>query len=90
MIDFVQTIFHEYYQKTPECVQSPTSLEKHEFGFLLFEGQAMLKPTNSESAIRAIHHSKCLVCGDMIFIQQGENLQESKKVAFKSEVKVVE
>ncbi len=41
--EFIQQKFQEYYKQNPESIKSPTSLEKREFGFLLFKEKVMLR-----------------------------------------------
>jgi len=40
---FVRDKFAEYYQKHSSIIQSPSSIEKREFGFLLFKERIMLR-----------------------------------------------
>ena len=40
---FVHNKFAEYYQKYSSSIQPPSSLEKREFGFLLFKGRIMVR-----------------------------------------------
>jgi len=42
-LDFIQGKFAEYYRKGASEIQRPTSIEKREFGFLLFKGGIMLR-----------------------------------------------
>jgi DNA primase catalytic subunit len=41
--DFVKQKFAEYYQKNTKRIQPPASIEKREFGFVLFEERMMIE-----------------------------------------------
>jgi DNA primase small subunit len=43
LASFVWSRFSEFYRKQPLDIQLPTSLNEREFGFLLFDGKAMLR-----------------------------------------------
>jgi len=64
---FVQGKFLEYYQKNPGCVQPPTSLEKREFGFLLFEGRVMLRHKGFKTADALSSYLKTTAASDVYY-----------------------
>lgn len=43
LLHFARNKFAEYYQKHSSIVQPPASIEKREFGFLLFRKRIMLR-----------------------------------------------
>ncbi|MCK4477848.1 DNA primase small subunit PriS [Candidatus Bathyarchaeota archaeon] len=58
---FARNKFFEYYQKHFSNIQPPTSLEKREFGFLLFEGKTMLRHKSFRSIDNLKHSLSTIV-----------------------------
>lgn len=61
MQHFARNKFFEYYQKHFSNIQPPTSLEKRELGFLLFEGKTMLRHKSFRSIDNLKHSLSTIV-----------------------------
>lgn len=67
MQHFARNKFFEYYQKHFSNIQPPTSLEKREFGFLLFEGKTMLRHKSFRSIDNLKHSLSTIVPSNVYY-----------------------
>jgi DNA primase small subunit len=65
--NFVRTKFSQFYQRQALDIQPPSSLTEREFGFLLFEGKAMLRHRGFNSAADLELSLKTIVPSDAFY-----------------------
>ncbi len=67
MPDFVRAKFSQFYQRQALDIEPPSSLTEREFGFLLFDGKAMLRHKGFNSAADVERSLKTIVPSDAFY-----------------------
>ena len=66
-LSFVRNKFAEYYQRKSSLIQAPTSIEKREFGFLVFKERFMLRHKGFENVDALRSFLKTTVPSDVYY-----------------------